>query len=637
VTDLDREMPGTDTPSADSGVPPHDAVVELRHVAGLTAGQALPLSVGRFRFGPLRSDEGGLVAGTPDVVSFDLTVHDDGEIVLDVGAEPVAVEGVIIDRPISLSDGDIVQLSTDHFAVEAGQLLSSEARIDSIEPRTIAPLSQSTMTGWFLLFAAITALGAALAFTNLGLLGIALLGAAGIVGTLLARNRRNDRAASSHSDAVDDARFALFADIVDQRKAAARAIRSHARTPAAIAEEARSRSRPPGNQSSVTIASGDQPWEPPVQVRRSPGWDHRSVVDELSFLPAIPYSVDLDTGAVAIVGPRAATLAVARHIVTSAMYVTGPHAGADIETAEAADWRWLRDQPRSAVRILDHVQGDVGPRTIVLCADTHELVANGFDIESFTHLMEIDEAGTAEITTTDGTGTGFVPHGITETHACELQDLLLGPLPSADVPASPSDAAELLDLTLFDTERLLVTGPSLSRNRDVLATAALQQTRFHPDRTLYILDRGDRALIRLAQLENCARYTTIDQIEAVEQMVDELEALIEHAVTPSSLLLAPDLWATVDFYRVTDHHGLADRIDHLVTKMQILPVATSTPATTPDDSASFLVWIETGGTELADVRRPANGGVIDLDALPGSDLTGSVARLTTLHQEDNRR
>ena len=67
----------------------------LRHEAGLTAGQTLPLSPGRFRFGPLRSGQGGLVNGTPEVVSFDLTIEDDGSALLTAGREPVAVEGVL--------------------------------------------------------------------------------------------------------------------------------------------------------------------------------------------------------------------------------------------------------------------------------------------------------------------------------------------------------------------------------------------------------------------------------------------------------------------------------------------------------------------------------------------------------------
>lgn len=647
VSDVELQQLGVGTVSdsthEDTAAQP-DPVVELRHVAGLTAGQTLPLGAGRFRFGPLRSDHGGLVAGTPDVVSFDLTIHDDGEIVLDVGAETVAVEGVIIERPVTLDDGDVVQLATDHFTVETGQPTSAEERNDAIEPRSIASPARSSMTGWLLAFAAMTALGVLLAFDNGRLIGISLLGIAGIVGTLLVRLRSDERTAEAHAVAVDNARLALFADIVDRRKAAARLMRAQANTPATIAEHARDRTGPPATRRSVTIASGDQPWEPPVEVRRSPGWDHRPVIDELSFLPAIPYSVDLDSGPIAIVGPRTAVLAVARHVVTTAMCCAGPSTGAAIETSVPADWRWLGDHPETAVRVLDHVRGSVGPRTVVLHADIDGLEAAGFEVDEFTHLMQVDESGRAEITTADGTGTGFVPHGVTETHARELLELLTRPVPVAESPRRRPETAKPIDLTMsdtdltiFDTERLLVTGPNRERHRDVLATAALHQVGLHPDRALYILDRGDRALIRLAQLENCARYTTIDQIDPVDQMVGELESLMEQPVVGSSLLLAPDLWATIEFYRGTGHQQLADRIDDLITRMQIVPVAASTQSTTVTDAASFLVWIETGPDQLADVRRPEGGGFIDLDSLPGSDLTGSVARLTTLRKEETQR
>ncbi len=677
-TDVNRDGLGTgptsvDEPTTDQPGP----TIKLRHVAGLTAGQTLPLTAGRFHFGPLRSSHGGLVAGTPDAVSFDLTIHDDGETVLTAGQEPVAVEGVIISRPVTLDDGDVVQLMTDHFVVEAepsGEDHGEDNGVDhggakggdelarpvTVVPRPVDPPRTTKLTGWLLLFAAVIVLGVVLAFTNGRLIGISLLGLAGVIATLLLRLRRNERATEARSVAVDNARMLLFSQVVEHRKAAASALRGPALTPAAVAESAARRSEP--STTAVTIASGDQPWDPPVEVERAPGWDHRSVVDDLSFLPAIPYSVDLDQGAIAILGPRSATLAVARHIVTTALYLAGPETGAEVDTEIPADWRWLLPENETIIRILDHVRGSVGPRTIALYADREDLERKGFSSAEFTHVMEVNDAGTADITTAEGTTTGFVPHGITETHAGELLEMLGRPAPervALDATASTepdhagsdpaavddsafdhttfgdtaSEAASAIDLTIFDTDRLLVTGPLPSRHRDVLATAALHQADLHPDRSLYILDRGDRALIRLAQLDNCARYTTIDQLDSVTQMVQDLETMMDQPAEHSSLMLAPDLWNAIEFYRDTGHRPLADRIEELIAKMQLVPMAAS--ATEPPAAApSFLVWIETGLEATADVHGADGDTVIDLESLPGIDLTGSVARLTTIRHEE---
>ena len=651
-----------DTSAATAPVP----VVELRHEAGLTAGQTLPLRPGRFRFGPLRSSHGGLVTGTPEVVSFDLAIDTEGETTLTAGRESVAVEGVIIDRPVALDDGDVVQLTTDHFVLKTASSTPRASRpLRSIEARYVAPVEPARLTNWLVLFGAATLLGVILMLINWRLIGLALLGLAGLIATLLIRSRINTRAESARAVAVDNARSMLFTEIVETRKAAAEALRSGTETPAAVAQRVSRNEIASRPRLLATIASGDRAWEPPVIVHRSPGWPYRAVVDELSFLPAIPFTVDLDQGPIAIVGPRSATLAVARHLVTTAMCLGGPSSGASIVTRVPADWRWLIDQPSHAIRVLDHETGPIGPRTVVLAESVEALHDLADSPAVFVHTMTIDESGRATITGADGQGgSGFVPHGITDQHARDIQELLptvdamadasdprASPTPDGFAELLPEDVdlevttvaplmapvvdqSNVLDLAVFDTDRLLVTGPDQTKNKGVLATAALRRASLHPDRSLYILDRGDRALIRLAQLETCVRYATIDQIEQVEAIVDELDALTNEPAEQRCLLLAPDLWNTVSFYRASGQRQLADRIDEVVARMEMVPLAASGPNTKASPTASFLVWIETGSNDTADVHRNNDNGVIDLRSLPGIDLTGSVARLTTLPKQE---
>ena len=143
----------------DGDNPDAKPILEFRHEAGLTAGQTLPLRPGHFRFGPHRSDEGGLVSGTPDVVSFDLTIDVDGEAVLTAGPEPVAIEGVLIDRPAMLEDGDVVQLTTDHFVLRSIASDTEDPTIKSIEPRVVPPLELPSMWRWFTVFGIVTLIG----------------------------------------------------------------------------------------------------------------------------------------------------------------------------------------------------------------------------------------------------------------------------------------------------------------------------------------------------------------------------------------------------------------------------------------------------------------------------------------------
>lgn len=623
-----------------------NAPVELRHEAGLTAGQTLPLRPGRFRFGPLRSNHGGLVTGTPEIVSFELEIDDQGDTVLAAGREPVAVEGIVIDRPVTLDQGDVVQLTTDHFVLEAPGAGGRRRPTRSIEPRHVPEVEPARMTGWLLASALVIVVGLLLTLVNPRLVGISLFGLAGLIATLLVRSRRADQAQQARSVAVANARSLVFNEVLDARKAAADALRAEAPTPATVARQARHGHARSNERLLVTIASGDRAWEPPVVVRRSPGWDYRSIVDELSFLPAIPFTVELDDGPIAIVGPRSATLAVARHIVTTAMTVSGPGVGAVIETEVPADWRWLIDRRPASVRILDHVAGPLGPRTVVLLDEVDDLERVGLARNLFQAMMIIDESGRATISSGNEGGTGFVPHGITDQHARDLQQLLasddeidvhdLVPLAEVEVaePDFVVDRSNVFDLEVFDTDRLLVTGPDRLRNKNVLATAALRQAGLHPNRTLYILDRGDRALIRLAQLDTCVRYVTLDQLDRVAQVINELDQLTRSEPAEPVLLLAPDLWHTISFYRASGAGRLADRIDEVIAKMEIVPVAASATSADALPSASFLVWIDTSVGETAHVRRPTDSGVIDLDSLPGIDLTGSVARFTTLPKQE---
>lgn len=637
-------------------------IVELRHEAGLTAGQTLPLRPGRFRFGPQRSDDGGLNIGAPDVVSFDLHIDQDGGALLTAGAEPIAVEGVLVDRPVRLGDGDVVQLTTDHFVLRSMTDNTDDRPERSIEHRVVTSADLPTLQTWLAVFGVVTVVGSIAGLSNGSWFG-ALIGIGGLVATLAFRERRRRQAAAEQATATMNARGLLFSEIIDARKAAAEALRAGANTPAAVAAGARGADLA-GSPLEVTIASGDRAWTPPVTPHRPPGWDHEAIVEELSFLPAIPFTIDLDSGPLAILGPRAATLAVARHIATAVLVGDGTSAGIDVTTDLAADWRWLKQTGAGTLRIVDHCscaadQPPIGPRTVVLQNTADELTRACPDAQ-FPCVMTIADDGNASINSdADGDAIGFVPHGITDRHARGLQELISAPDDVIDLRdnddrtmavfssatarmstrrsadhswavATQPDRSNLLPESALDTSRLLVTGFDPSKNKNLLATAALRQAANHPDHALYVLDRGDRTLIRLAQLDTCSHYAPLDQIDAVTTLFEEIENLTADDRSPRCLLLAPDLWATVDFYRASGNDRLADRIDRVVSEMTEVSMAASSSQSHAPQHHSFLVWVETTHSDLAELQGPEESGLIELSTLPGLDLTGSIAELTAI-------
>ena len=113
-------------------------------------------------------------------------------------------------------------------------------------------------------------------------------------------------------------------------------------------------------------------------------------------------------------------------------------------------------------------------------------------------------------------------------------------------------------------------------------------------------------------------------------MVNELIELHESA-GGDVLLVAPDLCDAIAFYRNSGQRGLADRLDALVERMRLLPIASSSQSVVEAPEAAFLVWIDSSTTPMTASVRTTSGATeqqfIDPSQLPGIDLTGSVARL----------
>jgi hypothetical protein len=100
----------------------------------------------------------------------------------------------------------------------------------------------------------------------------------------------------------------------------------------------------------VPIANGDLTWQPPIDRPDRIPAELVTEVQQDSILPSVPLIVDLRTGHLGIVGDRDACLAVVRQIAVT-LRVLSPVDSITFSLLgspdAAEDWRWLDDLPRS--------------------------------------------------------------------------------------------------------------------------------------------------------------------------------------------------------------------------------------------------------------------------------------------------
>ena len=315
------------------------AVAELCHIAGLTAGRAIQLRPGRLGVGVSPSPDGGLVECGPSSCSFELLIGVDGTVQLIAGSEPVAIEGVRVDRTAHVDDGNVIQLRHDQFLLRTVQRHPIPQPVEPVTPRSVSETFDSTWPSqwWWWLCALLMVLGALLGVQRTAYFGLSLIGLGGGLGGVALHRRRRDRARFELARVRSNATSLFFNQILDRRKFAAEAARVGALDPFEVARRAEASARSIGNRLPITLASGDRSWTPPVVCHRDPGWNHQTIIDELSFLPAIPITMDLAAAPIALTGDRQAALAVARHLVTSALLAAPSDRGAAIDSPVPAN------------------------------------------------------------------------------------------------------------------------------------------------------------------------------------------------------------------------------------------------------------------------------------------------------------
>ncbi|MDH3300920.1 MAG: hypothetical protein OES24_10475 [Acidimicrobiia bacterium] len=308
------------TDDAEDGITTDDTYLEMRQVAGLTAGSMMKLTVGRaFEFN--ESNEGG---------SFSLRVLENGEVLVHPGTARAVLDEVEVDEPMLIGDG-LLNVSSACFSVRRPRPPASrESRMESIGA-TFASISAIT----------VPALGAEEPLPPDQLTGSRL-------GTIVNRNPLT-------RGAVGRSAWNFLQSIRRTRSVVAERHRLLHPDPEELKTRLsrldpglweRSRGHPLFGRFGIGYAN--IPWEPRFDnPELIPEVLHEPIL-EMSLLPWVPVTANLLYGPLGIVGKRTVRLAACRHAILSLAALTMP---GEVQFAvrsgknTATSWNWARALP----------------------------------------------------------------------------------------------------------------------------------------------------------------------------------------------------------------------------------------------------------------------------------------------------
>lgn len=142
-SDVDAILPDT-SPTIDYGSIAADRM-ELRQVAGISAGGSLELRPGNYDFGPVEQGPGRLDDGDPDSVGFTLTLNGNLTATIGPGETPVLVDNQPVVEPTTLG-GRVINAGSARFVVARPRPPRKrggpvrEIRLDSVDPWVWEPI-----------------------------------------------------------------------------------------------------------------------------------------------------------------------------------------------------------------------------------------------------------------------------------------------------------------------------------------------------------------------------------------------------------------------------------------------------------------------------------------------------------------
>ncbi len=436
--------------------------LEFRQIAGLMAGEVMDLTPGTYEFG---SEETG-------TVGFSFNVSADGSIIVVPGSKGILLDTERIWDPTPL-DGRTINAGSARFQVGRRRPEQRDRReiISGVAPQIHEPIVAVRLPSD-------TQAATTTAPINRSQPAQPTQAEPTTFGGFLGRNRRpptpDIRKAPATSfptlpaptvplalvPHMTVAEAGLAKDHLAERLLRARADlatqrRNQHPNPEDIARRARAGSALCWNRRSdhwhfgqVAIATADLAWQPRLDSPTDLSETERTLVHGLSTLPSVPVTADLRVGPLGIVGSRQATLACARHIMTSMATLSSSDYLTITVLADAnrrGSWDWAHRLPHTGgasesampLLIVDGIEqlndngfgmaltdpGGVG--AVLLANDARSLPP------TCSTVMILHETGTATILNhRDGTTvSGATPHGISTTLAMETAAHLSSPAP----------------------------------------------------------------------------------------------------------------------------------------------------------------------------------------------------------------
>lgn len=124
--------------------------VELRQVAGLSAGGEMELEPGRWEFGPGQHSSGPLQSGDPDRVAFTLLVDEDRRVMIEPGDETVRLDGREVDGLLQVGARTIDAGSARFIVTRPRPKHRRGGGVERLpkdgEPAALAPLPPSSIS-----------------------------------------------------------------------------------------------------------------------------------------------------------------------------------------------------------------------------------------------------------------------------------------------------------------------------------------------------------------------------------------------------------------------------------------------------------------------------------------------------------
>jgi hypothetical protein len=605
----------SDFSRGDSGEPP---LFRLRHLAGLSSGRTLDLDAGGYAFGPRSEHLIGLAEGDPDRVTFEVEVTDGG-VVLTPADSTVSIDGISVRTATDIEAGQMIELPADRFLLErVGGPRSSTPLPDQLATPRLVPVPVPTRG----------------------------------IRTFLRRRQAQDlgQARASQLRRFGD-------DVALHARAVAAQQRERAGSPLATGDAAASGIPTPLSPPftlSVGVTVKTEPYQPERADDHPIEPELQAILTKRAVLSSLPITIDSASETMGIIGPRALSLAAARHLITTnSTSVTPRQVDFDIGDDRVDDWSLLPSigylaKPTGTLTVIDRPEPILlamgeGHTALVLATNLDELPPG------CTAVLKIEESGAASFTRGDEPARAVIPSGISGGQADDLTNQVNQNAVEVEAIASPADPrsaghdhSHSADATpaIDHGGAVLVIGDDLTITNELLASLTLDLLGRPENRGLemYIIDRGDRALIRLVQLPHLRGYATIDDVAGIERVLTAIEAtLASKAAGPNesdaaAIFLVSEVGPLVRFLQQIGRSDLVERIERVLTahdRIHLL-VAASAPqsASLQDDHqalfASHLHCSEFGTAELitADGSR-----LITTGGRSGRGLTEAISHV----------